>query len=94
MRIIVIFIVLVQKGTNNYKLLALKQHHYLISAATPSVLEVQSNCNVVNIWSGRVYVLIPQPHHQEIITGNLGELHQLQTFQAVFRFTHCSGFII
>lgn len=48
---------------------------YLIYAATPGVVEVQSDCNVVYIWRGRVYVLIPQSHQQEVITGNLGELH-------------------
>lgn len=80
-------------GTGRNKQLK-KLQHYLIYAATPGVLQVQSNCNVVYIWSGWVYVLIPQPHHQEVITGDLGKLHQLQTLQAVFRFTHRSGFII
>lgn len=76
------------------QLLKKLKENYLIYAATPGVLEVQSDCDVVYVWRWRVYVLIPQPHHQEVITGNFGELHKLQTLQAVFRFTHRSGFII
>lgn len=68
--------------------------YYLIYAATPGVLQIQSDCNVIHMWRWRVCMLIPQPHHQEVLTGNFGELHQLQTLQAVFRPTRCSGFVV
>lgn len=48
----------------------------LIYAATPGVLEVQSDCDVVYIRRRRVSVLIPQPHQQEVLTGNLFEFHE------------------
>lgn len=83
-------IVVLKKGKLFYQN---KKPNHLIYAAAPEVLQVQPDCNVVHVWRWRVCVLIPQPHHQEVITWNFCEFDQLQALQAVLRFTHCSGFI-
>lgn len=67
---------------------------YLVYAPAPGVGEVQSEGDVVHVWRRWVYVLVPQAHHQELITWHFGNLCQLQALQAVLSLTHGPGLVI
>lgn len=61
-----------------------EQPSYPVNTAAAQVPQLQLDGHVVPVWRGRVRVLVAQAHHQELITGDLGEPDQLQTLQAVF----------
>lgn len=61
---------------------------YLVYVATPCVLHIQSDCDVVNIWGVWVRVLVPQSHQQPVFTGKVVELDSLQRCCAAFGVAH------
>lgn len=61
---------------------------YLVYAATSCILQLQSDCNVINIWRVWVCMLVPQSQQQPVITGDVAELDSLQTCAAAFGVAH------
>lgn len=67
---------------------------YLDYASAPSVREVQSNGDVVDVRRRRVSVMVSNAHREEMAAGYFCDFYQFQTFQTVVAFTVSSGFVI